>query len=73
MSTCTHQSMTNHHAASVLYEPGALARIGVVLHTWHERRQQRRELAHWSERDIRDAGLSQGEVLYEAGKPFWRA
>ena len=69
MSTCTHPSMTNHHVA----DAGVLFRIGTVLHIWRERQQQRRELAHWSERDIRDAGLSQGEVLYEAGKPFWRA
>ncbi|MDB5620801.1 DUF1127 domain-containing protein [Tardiphaga sp.] len=67
MSTCTHQSMTNHHA------PGVLAEAVELLHTWRERMQQRRELTQWSERDIRDAGMSKGDVLYEASKPFWRA
>ena len=73
MSTCTHESMTNHHVPAAFGGPGVVARIGNTLLTWRERLQQRRELAQWSERDIHDAGLSLGEVLYEAGKPFWRA
>jgi uncharacterized protein YjiS (DUF1127 family) len=59
--------MTNHHAPSVF------AHAGNLLHIWFERSRQRRELLQWSERDIRDAGLSSGEVMYEAGKPFWQA
>ena len=71
MSTCTHDTMTNHHdRVSVA---GLLAGAGSVLQLWHDRHVQRRELAEWGERDIRDAGLSLGEVMYEAGKPFWRA
>jgi uncharacterized protein YjiS (DUF1127 family) len=67
MSTCTHESMTNHH------ESGILARLGATLHLWRERRLQRRELARWSERDLHDVGLSWSDILYEAEKPFWRA
>jgi uncharacterized protein YjiS (DUF1127 family) len=67
MSTYTHESMTNHHAPSVFAEAGHL------LHIWIERIRQRRELIEWSERDVRDAGLSWGDVRYEASKPFWRA
>jgi uncharacterized protein YjiS (DUF1127 family) len=73
MSTVTHPSMTNHHASSVSSSAGLLSRIGEVLHTWRERHEQRSELTRWSERDIHDAGLSRGDVLYEASKPFWRA
>ena len=73
MSTCTHPSMTNHHVTRVSSAPGLLTRIGAVLRTWRERHEQRNELTHWSERDIHDAGLSRGDVLYEASKPFWRA
>jgi len=73
MSTCTHETMTNHHAHHAMPGVGLLAGIGSVLHLWQERHAWRRELAQWSERDIRDAGLSLGEVTYEAGKPFWRA
>jgi uncharacterized protein YjiS (DUF1127 family) len=50
-----------------------LAGVAELLHTWRERIQQRRELTHWSERDIHDAGLSWSDVVYEAQKPFWRA
>ena len=73
MSTVTHPSMTNHHAVRVSSSTGLLSRIGGVLRTWHERHEQRSELTQWSARDIHDAGLSRGDVLYEASKPFWRA
>jgi len=65
--SCTHERMTNHHAA------GVLGRIAETLRVWRERRLARRELAQWSERDLRDAGFSRGEVMFEADKPFWRA
>lgn len=67
MSTCNHESMTNHHA------PTSLSAVAETLHLWRERLHQRRELAHWSERDMHDAGLSWTDVMAEAGKPFWRA
>ncbi len=67
MSTCTDESMTNHHS------PRLFAEMAGVLHVWRKRILQRRELTEWTERDMRDAGLSRGEVLYEASKPFWRA
>ena len=67
MSTCAHESMTNHHGT------GFFAELGETLHIWRERRQQRRELAKWSERDLHDVGLSWSDVVYEAEKPFWRA
>lgn len=67
MSTCTHESMTNHHGS------GLLAQFGDTLHTWRQRQIQRRELAQWNERDLHDIGLSWSDVVYEAEKPFWRA
>jgi uncharacterized protein YjiS (DUF1127 family) len=67
MSTCTHESMTNHHGT------GFFGQLGETLHVWRERRQQRRELASWSERDLHDVGLSWSDIVYEAEKPFWRA
>jgi uncharacterized protein YjiS (DUF1127 family) len=59
--------MTSHHAH------GALHQIAETFRLWRERMHQRRELTQWTERDMHDAGLSRGEVLFEAGKPFWRA
>jgi uncharacterized protein YjiS (DUF1127 family) len=67
MSTCTHESMTNHHGT------GFFAQIGGTLRIWQERRQQRLELARWNERDLHDVGLSRSDIAYEAEKPFWRA
>jgi uncharacterized protein YjiS (DUF1127 family) len=67
MSTCTHESMTNHHGS------GLLAHIGETLHVWNERRRQRQELAQWSARDLHDVGLSWSDIVHEAEKPFWRA
>jgi uncharacterized protein YjiS (DUF1127 family) len=59
--------MTNNHAK------GVLAELGATFHTWRERVRQRRELAHWSDRDLHDVGLSWSDVIREAEKPFWRA
>ena len=67
MSTLTDNSMTNHHAPSLLYQ------IGETLHVWHERYRTRKELYQWSTRDLQDVGLSWSDIAFEAEKPFWRA
>ena len=67
MSICSDHAMINHH------ETGVLVRISDTLHVWRERRQARRELARFTERDLHDVGLSWGDALYETEKPFWRA
>jgi uncharacterized protein YjiS (DUF1127 family) len=67
MSTCTHESMINHHGR------GIWAQSTETLHTWRERYQRRRELAQLSERELHDIGRSWSDVAYEAEKPFWRA
>jgi len=40
---------------------------------WRQRAIERRELAQLGDREIRDLGLSRGDVLTELHKPFWRA
>jgi uncharacterized protein YjiS (DUF1127 family) len=67
MSTCTHESMINHH------EPGVFAQLSETIHVWRDRQRQRRELAQWSDRDLHDVGLSWSDIVHEAEKPFWRA
>jgi uncharacterized protein YjiS (DUF1127 family) len=67
MSTCTHESMINHHPR------GVLAQVSETLHLWRQRYIARRELAQWSEEELHDIGRSRSEVAYEAEKPFWRA
>jgi uncharacterized protein YjiS (DUF1127 family) len=59
--------MSNHHGS------GVLAQLSDTLHIWRLRRQQRLELARWTERDLHDVGLSWSDIADEAGKPFWRA
>ena len=66
MSIYSHQSMTNHHT-------GFLAELGETFHVWRDRVRQRRELTHWTDRDLHDVGLSWSDVVREAEKPFWRA
>jgi uncharacterized protein YjiS (DUF1127 family) len=67
MSTCSHESMINNH------EPGLLAQLGETIHVWRDRQRQRRELTHWTDRDLHDVGLSWSDIVHEAEKPFWRA
>ena len=33
----------------------------------------RQELAHRSDRDLHDVGISWSDIVHEAEKPFWRA
>jgi uncharacterized protein YjiS (DUF1127 family) len=67
MSTCSQQSMINHHGS------GILAQLSETFHVWRDRQRQRRELAQWTERDMHDVGLSWSDIVHEAEKPFWRA
>ena len=67
MSTCTHESMTNHHGS------GILAQLNETVHIWHDRWRQRRELAQWTDRDLHDVGLNWSDIVHEVEKPFWRA
>ena len=67
MSTCTHEAMTNHHVR------GFWTELSETVHLWQQRFRTRRELTHWSDRDLHDVGLSWSDVVREAEKPFWRA
>ncbi|MBV9561807.1 MAG: DUF1127 domain-containing protein [Bradyrhizobium sp.] len=67
MSTLTHESMTNHHV------PGIWGQLSETVHLWRRRHQARRELTHWTERDLHDVGLTWSDIVREAEKPFWRA
>ncbi len=67
MSTFTHESMINHHGRSFL------SQLIETLHVWRQRYESRRELVRWSDRELHDIGVSSGDAIYEASKPFWRA
>ena len=40
---------------------------------WRARASERRALAGMGHRELRDIGLSPGEAITEASKPFWAA
>jgi uncharacterized protein YjiS (DUF1127 family) len=67
MSTCTHETMINHHGS------GFFTQLKETFQTWRERGRQRRELTQWTDRDLHDVGLSWSDIAHEAEKPFWRA
>ena len=67
MSTCTHETMRNHH------DTGLLTQLSETFHIWRDRVRQRRELARWTDRDLHDVGLSWSDIVNEAEKPIWRA
>jgi uncharacterized protein YjiS (DUF1127 family) len=67
MSTCSHETLINHHQSSLF------AQLSETLHVWRDRQRQRRELAQWTDRDLHDVGLSWSDIVHEAEKPFWRA
>lgn len=64
MTTSVPNTLTNHHARA--------AGIVETLRIWRARAAQRRELAHFTERDLHDVGLAWDDVALEIQKPFWR-
>jgi uncharacterized protein YjiS (DUF1127 family) len=69
-------SATYHPDTHTLHSPRALPRIvasiGDTMKLWRRRMRERAELAHWEDRDMRDAGVSRATVQLELAKPFWR-
>jgi uncharacterized protein YjiS (DUF1127 family) len=47
--------------------------VKTLIREWHLRRLTRRDIAQLDPRTIRDLGLSEGQLRFEATKPFWRA
>jgi uncharacterized protein YjiS (DUF1127 family) len=50
----------------------SLSRVFSLLLLWQERVHTRRQLRELDEHALHDIGLSRGEALTEAEKPFWR-
>jgi uncharacterized protein YjiS (DUF1127 family) len=50
----------------------SFSRLLDLLVTWQERARQRRHLASFDHRMLRDIGLSRVDVEQEIRKPFWR-
>jgi uncharacterized protein YjiS (DUF1127 family) len=60
------------HFSSKAPLAGTFTAFAQILQTWRRRAHQRKELAQLDSRTLRDLGLSEGIVRFEANKPFWR-
>ena len=61
------------HYSSKAPLAGTFTAFAQILGTWRRRAKERHELTQLDRRTLRDLGLSEGEVTFEASKPFWRA
>ena len=60
------------HFSSKAPLAGTYTAFNQILNTWRRRARERRELAYLDHRTLRDLGLSESQVQFEANKPFWR-
>jgi uncharacterized protein YjiS (DUF1127 family) len=63
--------LTHNHYKEFWAEKSLLASLAVVAE-WRKRAKARAELAHLTERDARDIGLTAAQIEFEASKPFWK-
>jgi uncharacterized protein YjiS (DUF1127 family) len=63
----------SHINVNAPHVPGVWQAIAETFGTWRARMRERNQLVLLSVRDIRDLGLTEQQVAYEANKPFWRA
>jgi uncharacterized protein YjiS (DUF1127 family) len=71
------QAMARAPGRSAAPRSGLLANLAAdglaTLKLWRRRAQERRELAGFTWRDLRDIGASSSEVWDELRQPFWRS
>lgn len=60
------------HYSSKAPLAGTFTAFTSVLQLWRQRNHERQELAKLDTRSLRDLGLSESDVRFEASKPFWR-
>ncbi len=64
------------HSASLPHfhftAPSFSQRLGDMLRTWQTRAMERGELARFSERDLKDIGMTATERSFQLAKPIWR-
>ena len=60
------------HRPQAAASEGLIARLRRTLAAWRRRARDRAQLALFSERELRDIGLTSAEAARECAKPFWR-
>jgi uncharacterized protein YjiS (DUF1127 family) len=53
-------------------DPDGLQLLGQTVSLWLRRLRERAELARFSERELRDIGVTAADADVELSKPFWR-
>ena len=61
------------HFSSKAPLAGTFTAFAQIFQTWRRRSHDRNELAQLDRRTLRDLGLTESTVRFEANKPFWRA
>jgi uncharacterized protein YjiS (DUF1127 family) len=75
MSGLVHHSLTNYQLFAprrTVHGDSAVARAAALLKLWSKRVRGRHELARLTESELKDIGLTRGDVYEEIDKPFWR-
>jgi len=77
MSGFTDYMLTNYQAsprltAGPLGHQMVMAQLGALFGAWRRRVRERRALAEFTDRDLRDIGVTRVDVQNELAKPFWR-
>jgi uncharacterized protein YjiS (DUF1127 family) len=63
MSALMCETMTNHHGWDLVKQ------VSDTLHTWCDRVRERGELARFTDRELRDVGLTWSDIALEVKKP----
>ncbi len=77
MSGFTERLLTNYQVAPRLTvvpprRETITARLHALFRKWRRRIRERRALAEFTDRDLRDIGITRVDVQNELAKPFWR-
>jgi len=60
------------HFSSRVPLAGTFTAVNQILSTWRQRSRDRRELLGLDYRTLRDLGVTEQDIRFEASKPFWR-
>ncbi len=71
--------LTDHVSATMWLRgdsAASRASLGTLRRLWRQWRQrsfERRQAARFSDRELRDVGLTRGDIYREFSRPFWRS
>jgi uncharacterized protein YjiS (DUF1127 family) len=72
MATLVHERIAIP-APAVQHGPGLAERARATFKLWAQRIEERRALAQFDWREMKDIAISEADIQREIAKPFWRA